>query len=92
MQSFFFTTQVGGIPVKEHFEVNVAPIQIQMTYQFYKAVMEFFFPDKNVEVDDGKLLTHARQLQNLFSQIFENLLMSHFKSRIFKFFSFNFKY
>ncbi|XP_059177083.1 protein hobbit-like isoform X2 [Physella acuta] len=43
---------VGGIPVKEHFEVNVAPIQIQMTYQFYKAVMEFFFPDKNVEVDD----------------------------------------
>ena len=44
---------VGGIPVKEHFEVNVAPIQIQMTYQFYKAVMEFFFPDKNVDMDDG---------------------------------------
>ncbi|GFO14522.1 protein kiaa0100-like [Plakobranchus ocellatus] len=43
---------VGGIPVKEHFEVNVAPIQIQMTYQFYKAVMEFFFPDKNVDLDD----------------------------------------
>ena len=45
---------VGGIPVKEHFEVNVAPIQIQMTYQFYKAVMEFFFPDKNVDMDDGR--------------------------------------
>lgn len=43
---------VGGIPVKEHFEVNVAPIQIQMTYQFYKAVMEFFFPDKNMDTDD----------------------------------------
>ncbi|XP_005096164.1 protein KIAA0100 isoform X2 [Aplysia californica] len=43
---------VGGIPVKEHFEVNVAPIQIQMTYQFYKAVMEFFFPDKNMDMDD----------------------------------------
>ncbi|XP_055863164.1 protein hobbit-like isoform X2 [Biomphalaria glabrata] len=43
---------VGGIPVKEHFEVNVAPIQIQMTYQFYKAIMEFFFPDKNVDMDD----------------------------------------
>ncbi|KAL8564429.1 hypothetical protein ACOMHN_057451 [Nucella lapillus] len=44
---------VGGIPVKEHFEVNVAPIQIQMTYQLYKAVMHFFFPDKNIETDDG---------------------------------------
>ena len=40
--------------MKEHFEVNVAPIQIQMTYQIYKAVMEFFFPDKNVDMDDGK--------------------------------------
>lgn len=45
---------VGGIPVKEHFEVNVAPIQIQMTYQLYKAVMQFFFPDKNIEIDDSK--------------------------------------
>ena len=46
---------VGGIPVKEHFEVNVAPIQIQMTYQLYRAVMKFFFPDKNIETDDGEL-------------------------------------
>lgn len=48
-------SSVGGIPVKEHFEVNVAPIQIQMTYQLYKAVMEFFFPDKNVDTDDGNV-------------------------------------
>lgn len=41
--------------MKEHFEVNVAPIQIQMTYQLYKAVMQFFFPDKNIETDDGEL-------------------------------------
>ncbi|XP_025090124.1 protein KIAA0100-like isoform X2 [Pomacea canaliculata] len=45
---------VGGISVKEHFEVNVAPIQIQMTYQLYKAVMQYFFPDKNIEVDDDE--------------------------------------
>ncbi|XP_071094347.1 protein hobbit-like isoform X1 [Haliotis cracherodii] len=43
---------VGGIAVKEHFEVNVVPIQIQLTYQFYQAVMGFFFPDKNIETDD----------------------------------------
>ena len=42
---------VGGIAVKEHFEVNVVPLQIQMTYQFYKTVMGFFFPDKNIETD-----------------------------------------
>ncbi|XP_062602292.1 protein hobbit-like, partial [Saccostrea cucullata] len=47
---------VGGIAVKEHFEVNVVPLQIQMTYQFYKTVMEFFFPDKNIETEgpDGE--------------------------------------
>ncbi|XP_041349626.1 protein KIAA0100-like [Gigantopelta aegis] len=43
---------VGGIAVKEHFEVNVVPLNIQMTYQFYEAVMGFFFPDKNIEADD----------------------------------------
>ena len=52
---FIVCVPVGGIPVKEHFEVNVAPIQIQMTYQLYKAVMQFFFPDKNIETDDGEL-------------------------------------
>jgi len=52
---------VAGIPVKEHFEVNVAPIQIQMTYQIYKAVMEFFFPDKNVDTDDDDEVTEVKQ-------------------------------
>lgn len=43
---------VGGIAVKEHFEVNLAPLQIQMTYQLFKKVMEFFFPDKDIDKDD----------------------------------------
>ena len=55
LRCFIVCVPVGGIPVKEHFEVNVAPIQIQMTYQLYKAVMQFFFPDKNIETDDGEL-------------------------------------
>lgn len=37
--------------MKEHFEVNVVPIRIQMTFQFYKTVMGFFFPDKNIETE-----------------------------------------
>lgn len=43
---------MGGIAVKEHFEVNLVPVQIQMTYQLYKKVMEFFFPDKDIDKDD----------------------------------------
>jgi len=43
---------VGGIAVKEHFEVNLVPLQIQMTYQYFKKVMEFFFPDKDIDKDD----------------------------------------
>ena len=52
---WFFS--VGGIAVKEHFEVNVVPLQIQMTYQFYKTVMGFFFPDKNIETDGQGIRT-----------------------------------
>ena len=54
---WFFS--VGGIAVKEHFEVNVVPLQIQMTYQFYKTVMGFFFPDKNIETDGQGIRTMA---------------------------------
>ena len=44
---------VGGIAVKEHFEVNLVPLHIQMTYQLFKKVMEFFFPDKDIDKEEG---------------------------------------
>ncbi|CAH8594756.1 unnamed protein product [Schistosoma bovis] len=37
---------VGGISVKEAMEISVAPILLQMSKQFYRIMMPFFFPEK----------------------------------------------
>ncbi len=36
---------VGGISVKDHFEVNVVPLSIGVTQSFYKKIIEFCFPE-----------------------------------------------
>ncbi|EDW79258.1 uncharacterized protein Dwil_GK25563 [Drosophila willistoni] len=38
---------VGGISVKEHFEINVAPITIAITKKFYSTMLKFCFPDRD---------------------------------------------
>ncbi|CAF2397629.1 unnamed protein product [Rotaria sp. Silwood2] len=37
---------VGGIAVKEHLEINIAPLVIQMTRRFSQMLMAFLFPNK----------------------------------------------
>ncbi|EDV29316.1 uncharacterized protein TRIADDRAFT_51504 [Trichoplax adhaerens] len=38
--------RVGGISVKEHFEVNVVPLAVRLTNHLYKNFMKFFFPHR----------------------------------------------
>lgn len=42
-----FYVQVGGISVKEHFEINVVPITIAITKKFYSTMLKFCFPDRD---------------------------------------------
>lgn len=44
---------VGGISVKEHFEINVAPITIAITKKFYSTMLKFCFPDRDTSDTDG---------------------------------------
>jgi hypothetical protein len=40
---------VAGIPIKEHFEVNVVPMTIAVTKAFFKRMLKFFFPEPEEE-------------------------------------------
>ena len=43
---------VGGISVKEHFEINVVPITIAITKKFYNTMLKFCFPDRDTSEGD----------------------------------------
>ncbi|XP_022903438.2 protein hobbit isoform X1 [Onthophagus taurus] len=48
---------VGGISVKEHFEINVVPLTIGLTKKFYNTMLKFCFPERdpdNIEADRGE--------------------------------------
>lgn len=50
---------VAGISVKDHFEVNVVPLKVQLTQQFYGRMFEFFFPSRVVQEDSPQDLEMA---------------------------------
>jgi len=56
--------RVGGISVRDHFEINIAPLTIGITAHFYKKMMNFFFPEQIEEVEaDKKQRKKAKKLK-----------------------------
>ncbi|XP_046688047.1 LOW QUALITY PROTEIN: protein KIAA0100-like [Homalodisca vitripennis] len=50
---------VGGISVKEHFEINVVPLTIGLTKKFYNTMLRFWFPERDPENIEGDGLEEA---------------------------------
>lgn len=48
-EEFCFYVIVGGISVKEHFEINVIPLTVKISERFYNAIEKFFFPKKSTD-------------------------------------------
>ncbi|XP_053625203.1 protein hobbit [Plodia interpunctella] len=46
---------VGGIAVKEHFEVNIVPFKIGLTKKFFNTMLKFCFPERDPDsIEDGE--------------------------------------
>jgi len=53
--------RVGGISVKDHFEINVSPLTIGITAHFFKKMIIFAFPEKDAEVNQEEFEMEKKQ-------------------------------
>ncbi|KAK2723735.1 hypothetical protein QYM36_002172 [Artemia franciscana] len=51
---------VGGIHIKEHFEINIEPMTIALTRQFLMKMMLFCFPEKSRPADDEEVASSQK--------------------------------
>lgn len=50
---------VGGIPVVEHFELNIAPLLLQITYEFGKKILKYIFSTDGSKDKDETTMSPA---------------------------------
>eukprot|EP00095_Tigriopus_kingsejongensis_P007219 maker-scaffold1825_size27015-snap-gene-0.8 protein:Tk07219 transcript:maker-scaffold1825_size27015-snap-gene-0.8-mRNA-1 annotation:"upf0378 protein kiaa0100-like" len=46
---------VGGISVKDHFEINLVPFTIGISQSFYKKIMSFCFPERSLDAREEQV-------------------------------------
>ena len=46
MSFHIYIVIVGGIGVKDHFEVNLCPLNVALTHRLYTLMMGYFFPGR----------------------------------------------
>ena len=47
--------------LQDHFEINVAPLTIEITAQFYKKMMAFAFPEKDADAIEDDFEVERKQ-------------------------------
>ncbi|CAB3977815.1 Hypothetical predicted protein [Paramuricea clavata] len=79
---------VGGIGVKDHFEVNLCPLNVALTHRLYTLMMGYFFPGRaheyvreSVEEYDGPAYGAIEQQQHGDKEVFHEDSLSQKPSR-----------
>jgi hypothetical protein len=52
---------IGGIPIMDHFEVNLFPLMVKIEYDFGKRVFDYMFPEPKVGPTRNGLSRRQRQ-------------------------------
>jgi hypothetical protein len=50
---WYMLEAIGGIPVCDHFEVNLFPLRLQMEYDVGKKLLEYIFPDRHQQEESS---------------------------------------
>ena len=58
---WYMLESIGGIPIMEHFEVNLFPLNVKIEYEFGKRVFGYMFPEPKVEAARNGLSRKQRQ-------------------------------
>ena len=64
---------VAGIMVKEHFEINVCPIAVRLTYKLVSHLESFFFGKTQGDSTDGQTVVQVQAYLILFISYIEEI-------------------